>query len=108
MLGEIRQGIERVKIDDPKHAKAIEKWIATLATSYSDRILPIDLVVAEEWGRMSVKRPVPTIDSLLAATAKVHGLMLVTRNIADVADLGVAVPNPSPLAEGWLWQTTRT
>lgn len=94
VLGEIRKGIERVKIDDPKRAKALEKWMATLATSYSDRILPIDLVVAEEWGRMSVKRPVPTIDSLLAATAKVHGLMLVTRNIADVADLGVAVLNP--------------
>jgi len=54
----------------------------------------VDAAVADEWGRMSAIRPVPVIDALLAATAKAHGLTLVTRNEADVAGLGVQVLNP--------------
>jgi hypothetical protein len=56
--------------------------------------LPVDRAVADEWGRMAAKRPVSTIDALLAATAKVYGLTLVTRNVADVADLGAEVLDP--------------
>jgi hypothetical protein len=60
----------------------------------NSRILPIDRAVANEWGRLNANRPLPVIDGLLAATAKIHRLTLVTRNIADIADLGVHILNP--------------
>jgi len=61
---------------------------------FAERILPVNQAVADVWGRMSAKRSVSAIDALLAATAKVHGLTLVTRNLPDVADLGALVLNP--------------
>jgi hypothetical protein len=94
VLGEIRKGIERARPTNPGQARALEKWLSTLSQCFADRILPIDLAVADEWGRMSAKRPVSTVDALLAATAKVHRMMLATRNVADVADLGAEVLNP--------------
>jgi predicted nucleic acid-binding protein len=94
VLGEIRKGIERARSTNPAQARALEKWLSALTESFSNRILPIDLAVANEWGRMSAKRPVSTVDALLAATAKVNQMMLVTRNVADVADLGAKVLNP--------------
>jgi predicted nucleic acid-binding protein len=94
VLGEIRKGIERARVNDAASARALETWLATLVQSFSERILPIDQMVADEWGRMSAKRSVSTIDALLAATAKVHGLTLATRNVGDVADLGAKVINP--------------
>ena len=56
--------------------------------------MPINQVIADEWGRMNATRPLSVIDSLLAATAKVHDLTLATRNIADVKDTGARVVNP--------------
>ncbi len=94
VLGEIRKAIERARADDVARARALETWLSTLVRSFSERILPIDQTVADEWGRMSAKRSVSTIDALLAATAKVHGLTLATRNVADIADLGAKVINP--------------
>jgi hypothetical protein len=94
VLGEIRKGVERARLNDPAQARALEKWLTTLVQSYGEQILPIDQAVADEWGRMSAKRPVSTIDALLAATAKVHGMTLVTRNTSDVDDLGAEVVNP--------------
>jgi hypothetical protein len=94
VLGEIRKGIERARPKNPAQARALEKWLSTLARSFAERILPVDQAVAEEWGRMSAKRPVSTVDALLAATAKVHGMTLATRNLADVGDLGASVFNP--------------
>ena len=61
---------------------------------FSGRILPIDQVIADEWGRMNATRTLSVIDGLLAATAKVHDLALATRNIADVKDTGARVVNP--------------
>jgi predicted nucleic acid-binding protein len=94
VLGEIRKGIERARLKNSAQARALENWMTTLARSFSERILPVDRAVAEEWGRMSAKRPVSTVDALMAATAKVHGMTLVTRNVADVGDLGAIVVNP--------------
>lgn len=56
--------------------------------------MPIDQVIADEWGRMNAPRTLSVIDGLLAATAKVHDLTLATRNIADVKDTGARVVNP--------------
>jgi hypothetical protein len=101
VLGEIRKGIERARPNDPARAHALEKWLDTVRESFADRVLPVDQSVADEWGRMSAKRPVPAIDALLAATAKIHRMTLATRNLSDVADLGADVLNPFvPMVDG--------
>ena len=89
VLGEIRQGVERVRPRDPAKAAALERWLARVRETFGPRILPVSHSVAEEWGRMNSVRPLPVVDSLLAATAKVHGLTLITRNVADIAGTGV-------------------
>ncbi|MCP5366776.1 MAG: type II toxin-antitoxin system VapC family toxin [Hyphomicrobiales bacterium] len=94
VLGEIRRGVERIRRRDPAQARALEDWLAAVRAAFGDRVLPVDGAVAEEWGRMGAARPVSTVDGLLAATAKVHGLTLATRNTADVAGLGADVLNP--------------
>jgi toxin FitB len=95
VVGEIRQGIERVRPRDPKQADVLERWLAGLVSAYQDRILPVTTDIAEEWGRLNASpQPVPVVDGLMAATAKVHRLTLVTRNVADVARTGATVVNP--------------
>ena len=94
VLGEIRKGVELVRTRDPGKAEAIEAWLADVTSHFGNRMLPVDTAVAEQWGRMNAIRPVPVIDALLAATAKANGLILVTRNVADVAGLYVDVLNP--------------
>ena len=94
VTGEIRKGIELVRRRDPAKATALEKWLEEVDLAFGERILPIDRAVTDEWGRMSARRPIPVIDGLLAATAKVHRMVLVTRNDADVAGLGARILNP--------------
>ena len=94
VLGEIRLGVERIRHRDPNAAAAIERWLGQVRDAFGPRILPVSLSVAEEWGRMNRMRPLPVVDSLLAATAKVHGLTLITRNVADIDGTGVALMDP--------------
>lgn len=94
VLGEIRKGVELARRRDLQKAAALERWLGEVTSGFADRILAVDTAVAQEWGRMNAIRPVPVIDALLAATAKVNGLTLVTRNAADVGGLGVDVLNP--------------
>jgi len=94
VLGEIRQGIERVRLRDRSQAQALEKWLRWISTEFADRLLPVDERVADQWGRLGLQQPVPLLDALLAATALVHDLTLVTRNVDDVARTGVKVLNP--------------
>ena len=94
VLGEIRRGIDRAQSRDPARARLLERWIEHVYRGFSGRVLAIDRRVADEWGRMSAKRNVPVVDALLAATARVHGMTLVTRNIADVDGLDVATLDP--------------
>jgi predicted nucleic acid-binding protein len=102
VLGEIRKGVERLRGADPDRAAAIDRWLAAVDQGFAGRIVGIDRAVADEWGRISARRPVPVVDALLAATAKVHGMTLVTRNTADVADLGATLLDPfaPPAADG--------
>jgi predicted nucleic acid-binding protein len=95
VVGEIRQGIERLRPRDARQAETLEVWLAGLVSAYQDQILPVTLEIAQEWGRLNVppQQP-PVVDGLMAATAQVHRLTLVTRNTADVARTGVAVLNP--------------
>lgn len=94
-LGEIRKGIGTVP--SAKRRAALADWLETgLPAYFSGRILPIDERVADRWGRMLAEagRPVPAVDSLLAATAATHGLVMVTRNVRDFEGLGVPVIDP--------------
>ena len=93
-IGEIRRGIESVRRRDPESATALDSWLARLSEAHRDRILPVDRTVAEEWGRMNVPDPLPVVDGLLAATAKVSDLILATRNVADVEGAGVELLDP--------------
>jgi toxin FitB len=93
VLGEIRTGVELVRPRDAGKAVALERWLHDVATAFDGRVLGIDNAVSDQWGRMSAIRPVPIIDGLLAATALVNGLTLVTRNDRDVAGLGATVLN---------------
>jgi hypothetical protein len=73
---------------------ALNRWLRGLIDASQDRILNVDRAVAEEWGRMNVLDPLPVIDSLLAATAKIHNLALVTRNTREIVRTGVSCVNP--------------
>ncbi|MBA2713120.1 MAG: type II toxin-antitoxin system VapC family toxin [Rubrobacteraceae bacterium] len=94
VIGEIRQGIEGLRRRDPIQADHLEVWLSGLRRRYADRILPIDLEIAEEWGRMNAPDPISSRDGLMAATAKVRNMTFVTRNTADVARTGVRLLNP--------------
>lgn len=94
VLAEIRRGIELKRRNDPQQAKALDQWFAQMRTALGDRVLAIDEMVAETWALLGVPNPLPLIDGLLAATAKVHGLVLVTRNVADIEATGVALLDP--------------
>lgn len=93
-IGEIRRGIENVRRRDSAAARSLERWLRRVLTDHGDRILAMDLTVAEEWGRLNVPDPLPVIDGILAATARVHGLTLATRNVKDVSRSGVDPVNP--------------
>jgi hypothetical protein len=94
VIGEIRKGIEQARSKDPVKARALEGWLTGLERQFGDRVLPITPAVADQWGRLSAIRPLSTVDGLLAATAMVHDLTLVTRNVIDVANTGVTLLNP--------------
>ncbi|MEQ9152843.1 MAG: type II toxin-antitoxin system VapC family toxin [Parvibaculum sp.] len=94
VLAEIRRGIELKRRSDSKQAEALDRWFAQMRTRLGERVLPIDEPIAETWAMMNVPDPLPFIDGLLAATAKVHGLALVTRNVSDVARTGVSIVDP--------------
>lgn len=93
-LGEIRKGIENIRRRDPSAAEALEDWLHELEGSLADNLLLVDQAIAEQWGRFNVPDPLPMLDSLLAATASVHGMTLITRNLKDVERTGVECLNP--------------
>ncbi|SBW22733.1 hypothetical protein FDG2_3049 [Candidatus Protofrankia californiensis] len=97
-LAEIRRGIERLPVGNRRTYLAA--WLdGDLVTRFADRILTVDIPVADAWGVLTAAgdcngRPVPIIDGFLAATATVHGLTLATRNPRDFARLGIPLINP--------------
>ena len=100
-LGEIRKGIELLRNRDPGQAEVLENWLAYLEPNFEGRILSIDADITDAWGRMHQIRNIPAVDGLLAATAKIHRLTLVTRNIQHFQGLGVNLLNPfSPTTGG--------
>ena len=94
VVGELRKGLERLRLRDIGQAYALTQWIEGLHTTFANRIVDIDLPTAEEWGRMNSVRSLPAIDSLMAASAKIHDMVFVTRDEIGVAEFGVRVLNP--------------
>jgi predicted nucleic acid-binding protein len=94
-LGEIRKDIENIK--ETKKKESLKIWLEVdLREWFGNRILSIDEKIAERWGRLqfAAKRPIPAIDSLIAATALQHDLSLITRNTQDVNYPDLQVINP--------------
>jgi toxin FitB len=94
VVGELRQGVERLRRRDLGSAERLDRWLATLTSRYEPRILGVNAHVAELWGRLNVPDPLPAVDGLLAATALAHDLTLVTRNTRDVGRTGAELLNP--------------
>jgi toxin FitB len=94
VLGEIRAGAERVRGRDPVRAAELDGWLKQVTQKHKRRILDVDYEVARLWGWMMGRFNVPVIDGLLAATAQVHGLVLVTRNVRDIEQTGVSYLDP--------------
>lgn len=94
VIGELRQGVERLRRRDPPAAAKLDRWLHELIERHADRTLPVDAAVADRWGRLNVPDPIPAVDGLLAATALVHSLTLVTRNVRDVRTTGVRHLDP--------------
>lgn len=94
-VGEIRKGIDMLAAGERK-LKLLDWLEVELPTFFAGRIIAVDLSVADRWGRLlaEANRPLPAIDSLLAATALTHGLKLVTHNTRDFVFPGLDVINP--------------
>jgi predicted nucleic acid-binding protein len=93
-IGELRKGVQMRRKTDPVGADRLQSWLDDVTTDFGERILPIDLAVAKVWGELSAVRLRPVVDALIAATAIVRNLTLVTRNVRDLADTGAACINP--------------
>lgn len=96
-IGEISKGL--IKLQNSKRKDRLTEWLNTLLEDYQDRIYPIDLAVAENWGVIqgNAERsgvPMASIDSLIAATAYTHNSVLVTRNTGDFEPGNIPVKNP--------------
>lgn len=94
VLGELRQGVESTRRRDPLYAVRLDDWLSKLGKRYAGRVLAVDHVIADTWGRLNVPNRLPAVDGLLAATALVHDLILVTRNTKDMIRTGVRTLNP--------------
>jgi predicted nucleic acid-binding protein len=94
VLAEIRHGIELKRRRDPQQALSLDQWFVQMRTRLGNRVLCIDEPIAEAWALFGVPDSLPLVDGLLVATAKVHNLTLVTRNVADIRPTGVMFLDP--------------
>ena len=93
-IGEIERGIVKQRKVNAERATRLDLWLRELRRDNADRILAVTEEVALAWGRISAGRTRGSADTLIAATALVHDLILVTRNVTDFDDTGVTVFNP--------------
>jgi predicted nucleic acid-binding protein len=97
-VGELNRGIQRPP--DSRHRKALSNWlIGDLLIGFADRVLPLDVPVVMTWGGLVARmeadgQQIPAIDSLLAATAAQHVLVMATHNVRDFKPTGISIINP--------------
>lgn len=99
-LGEMRQGVGRIRRRGPIAANALQQWLRQVEAANNARILPVSLEIADRWGHINVPDKLPVIDGLLAETALTHDLTLATRNVRDVERSGVKLLNPFSEMQG--------
>ena len=94
-IGELRRGIELVRHrGDVKQAQTLERWLGRLLDDFADSVLAFDADMAQVWGRLRVPHPENPLDKQIAATALIHDLVLVTRNVKHFSETGVKLFNP--------------
>jgi len=94
-IGELRQGVERIRYrGDKSQAQRLEQWLLRVTSAYADRILPLDEETAQVWGRLRVPNPENPLDKQIAATALIYDLVVISGNATRYAPTGVRVRNP--------------
>jgi len=94
-IGELRRGVEKLRHrGDMEQANRLERWLLRIIEEYGDAILSFDEEVAQIWGRLRVPHPENPLDKQIAATALIHDLTVVTRNVANFNSTGVRVSDP--------------
>jgi len=94
-IGEIRRGLELIRRrGEAAHAQRLERWLQSVTESYAQTILPFDEDMAHAWGKLRVPHPENPLDKQIAATALMHDLAVVTRNVPHFESTGVKVLNP--------------
>ena len=98
-IHELELGILLLERKDKRQGAILRAWIDTrVLPEFDGRILPIDVAVARRCAKLHVPDPRPMRDALIAATALVHGMTVVTRNVRDFEPMGVEILNP------WEWE----
>lgn len=93
-IGEIEKGISRQQRLNPVFAETLTQWLEDTMHHYADRILPVSVQIARRWGILSDQLGHSGADTLMAATAIEHGLVVVTRNVRHFESTGVEVVDP--------------
>lgn len=94
-VSELRRGVDLIRHrGDLRQASTLDAWLATILSDYAPNILPIDIDVGQLWGHLRVPHPEHALDKLIAATALINDLTVVTRNVDDFAKTGVRLVNP--------------
>ncbi|MFM7850205.1 MAG: type II toxin-antitoxin system VapC family toxin [Rubrivivax sp.] len=94
-VGELCRGVELIRYrGDAAQAALLEHWLGGVLQEFADRVLPFDAEAAQIWGRLRLPSPAHEFDKQIAATALIHDLTVVTRNVGDFEDSTLALFNP--------------